>query len=220
MLAGPSLCFVGPLLLFNIMFVSLADKIDQTAVEIFEALDLDSGDSSEYLKEKCNDIPKETLIRLRDKRFGNEGRTLLHNAARCGSLSTVLFLIRLGHEIEPIDSSLSKITPLMDAISNQFIEIAIVLVEYGAQLTTQDINGENALHYVARTGCSRLVKWLIKAANLSKAQIQEVASTSNIKLKFPEDLASNSLTREVLVSLRETGMYVPAARRKEMRSRK
>ncbi len=197
------------------MFVSLADKVDQTAVEIFEALDLDSGDSSDYLKEKCNDIPKETLILLRDKRPGNEGRTMLHNAARCGSLSTVLYLIRLGHEIEPVDSCRSKITPLMDAISNRYIEIAIVLVEYGSQLTTQDVNGENALHYAARTGCSRLVKWLVKAANLSKRQIQEVASSSNVRLKFPEDLAANSLTREVLVNLREKGVHVSASRKKE-----
>lgn len=201
------------------MFISLAEKTNQAALDIFEALDLDNGESADYLKERCRHVPKEILINLRDKRFGNEGRTLLHNAARYGSLSAVLFLIRMGHDIEPIDSSVSKITPLMDAISNMHIEIAVVLVEYGSRLSTADINGENALHYAARTGCSRLIKWLVKAANLSKLEIQSVASSTNIKLKFPEDLASpNSLTKEVLTSFREQGAHVSATRKKLSRT--
>lgn len=83
---------------------------------------------------------------------GNEGRTTLHNAARKGSLAAMLHIIRAGHEIEPVDSCISRITPLMDAISNRHTECAIILIEAGASLFTQDINGENAFHYVARSG--------------------------------------------------------------------
>ena len=189
------------------MFASQAQKLDERALEIFEALDLDNGDTSEYFKQKCNEVPKEILISLRDKRIGNEGRTLLHNAARSGSLSAVLHLLRLGHAVEPTDSSLSKVTPLMDAISCQHVEIAIVLVESGASLSGQDVNGENALHYSARCGSSRMVKWLIKAAGLSKEEVQEIASSTNIRLKFPEDLASNSMTKDVLVNFRQQGNH-------------
>lgn len=189
------------------MFVSQAQKLDERALEIFEALDLDNGDTSEYFKQKCNEVPKDILISLRDKRIGNEGRTLLHNAARCGSLPAVLHLLRLGHAVEPTDSSLSKITPLMDAIAAQNVEIAIVLVESGSSLSRQDVNGENALHYAARSGSSRMVKWLIKAAGLSKEEVQEVTSNTNIRLKFPEDLASNSMTKDVLTNYRELGNH-------------
>ena len=133
------------------MFISQSQKLDERALDIFEALDLDNGETCEYFKQKCNEVPTDVLIKLRDKRIGNEGRTLLHNAARSGSLSAVLHLIRLGHAIEPTDSSLSKITPLMDAITAQNVEIAIVLVESGANIFQQDVNGENSLHYAARS---------------------------------------------------------------------
>lgn len=187
------------------MFLSQSETFDEKALEIFEALDFDIGENSEYFKEKCNTIPNDVLITLRDKRIGNEGRTLLHNACRSGSLSAVLYLLRLGHEVQPADSGLSKITPLMDAISSNHVEIAIILVESGASLQHIDVNGENALHYTARSGSCRMAKWLIKAAGLSKDKVKEIASTTNIRLKFPEDLALNSLCKEILVNFREHG---------------
>lgn len=201
------------------MFVSQAQKLDERALDIFEALDLDSGDTCEYFKQKCSLVPTEVLITLRDKRMGNEGRTLLHNAARCGSLSATLHLIRLGHAVEPTDSSLSRVTPLMDAITNEHVEIAIVLVESGASIFFQDVNGENALHYAARAGSSRMVKWLLKASGLTKEQIQDLTATTNIRLKFPEDLAANSMTKDVLVNFRKSGghgsLFRKTARRKQ-----
>lgn len=189
------------------MFISQSQKLDERALDIFEALDLDNGETCEYFKQKCNEVPTDVLIKLRDKRIGNEGRTLLHNAARSGSLSAVLHLIRLGHAIEPTDSSLSKITPLMDAITAQNVEIAIVLVESGANIFQQDVNGENSLHYAARSGNCRMIKWIIKAANLSKEQIQDLNSTTNIRLKFPEDLACNSMAKDILVNFRQQGQH-------------
>jgi ankyrin repeat protein len=191
-------------------FVSLAEKNDKNARDIFEAIDLGEG-SREYFKEKCNEFPVNTLILLRDKRPGNEGRTLLHNAARNGFLSAALHLLRAGHEVEPIDSRLSRITPLMDAIAYKNIEIAIILVEAGAKLDTVDVNGENSLHYAARSGSSRLVKWIVKASSLSKEEIQSCASATSIKLKFPEDLAKNYLVKEILMNLRQYGQHLSSS---------
>mmetsp|Transcript_4893 Transcript_4893/g.6751 ORF Transcript_4893/g.6751 Transcript_4893/m.6751 type:complete len:201 (-) Transcript_4893:502-1104(-) len=189
------------------MFVSLGDKNDINAKDLFNALDL-GEESREFFKEKCNEFQNDALIKLRDKRPGNEGRTLLHNAARNGFLSAALHILRAGHEVEPIDSRLTRITPLMDAIAYKNIEIAIILVEAGANLSTIDVNGENALHYAARSGSSRLAKFIVKASGLSKEKIQECASATNIKLKFPEDLASNALVREVLVNFRQFGQHI------------
>jgi ankyrin repeat protein len=195
------------------MFVSQAQKKDERALDIFEALDLDNGDTCDYFKEKCNEVTPDQLISLRDKRMGNEGRTLLHNAARAGSLSAVLHLLRLGHAVEPTDSSLSRVTPLMDAIAAQNVEIAIVLVESGANLASQDVNGENALHYAARCGSTRMVKWIIKASGLPRDEIQNLTRSTNIRLKFPEDVAANSMTKDVLVNFREFGNHASLFRR-------
>jgi ankyrin repeat protein len=196
------------------MFISLAERTNQQSNDLFEALDL--GESSHnFFKEKCKEFPNELLVTLRDIRVGQEGRTLLHNAARIGHLSAALHLIRAGHSIDVFDSNLSRVTPLMDAIMSKHIELAIILVESGASLFTQDINLENSLHYGARSGSSRMIKWMIKAANLTKEQIQECASASNIKLKFPEDLADSPLSREVLTNLRQFGFHAPLFKRKK-----
>lgn len=197
------------------MFISHAEKADSKAFEIFNALDLDHSESAQYFKLKCEEVPSETLIKLRDKRIGNEGRTLLHNAARSGSLAAVIYLIRLGHEVEPVDSSLSKITPLMEAITYQNIEIAIVLVESGARLEKADINGENAFHYAARCGSARIIKWLSKASALANYELKEIASSTNIKLKFPEDLASNVMVKDLLVSLRDQGSFSSYSKKRQ-----
>jgi len=196
------------------MFVSLGDKNDINSKDLFNALDL-GEESREFFKEKCNEFQNDSLIKLRDKRPGNEGRTLLHNAARNGYLSAALHILRAGHEVEPIDSRLTRITPLMDAIAYKNIEIAIILTEAGAKLSTTDVNGENALHYVARSGSSRLLKFIVKASQLTKEKIQECASATNIKLKFPEDLASNALVREVLVNLRQYGQHISSIKKKK-----
>lgn len=189
-----------------VMFISSAEKLDLQAYEIFEALDL-QDENDEYFKEKSKEIPTEVLVSLRDKRSGFEGRTLLHNAARSGALAAVLHLIRLGHSVTCYDSSQTLVTPLMDAIKYNRIEIAIVLVEHGADLTTQDINGENALHYAARSNSSRMIKFLIKAAGFSVDQCKAVASVTNVKRKFPEDLCKGSVTREILENFRKLGHH-------------
>eukprot|EP00601_Ochromonadales_sp_CCMP2298_P002817 CAMPEP_0173172174 /NCGR_PEP_ID=MMETSP1141-20130122/2166_1 /TAXON_ID=483371 /ORGANISM="non described non described, Strain CCMP2298" /LENGTH=128 /DNA_ID=CAMNT_0014094189 /DNA_START=428 /DNA_END=812 /DNA_ORIENTATION=+ len=120
-------------------------------------------------------------------------------------MTLCLALHLIGHPVEQVDSGLSKKTPLMDAVAAQNVEIAIVLVENGAQLHYQDTNGENAMHYAARSGSSRMVKWLIKASGMNREEIRNLVSTTNIRLKYAEDLAKNSMTKDVLVNFREFG---------------
>jgi len=190
-----------------------SQKFDLKAAKVFEALELDSTGSCDFFKLQCSIFPSSVLVKLRDKRIGNEGRTLLHNAARAGALAAVLFLIRKGHDINAVDSGISRVTPLMDAISNHHIEVSIILVESGASLSCTDLNGENALHYVARTGCCRLARWLVKASGISRENLMEVCSSVNIKLQFPEDVAKSSLCSEVLLNFREEGVCGPLHRK-------
>eukprot|EP01031_Cornospumella_fuschlensis_P040944 gene40944-49944_t len=190
------------------MFLLQSQLVDHKALEIFEALDQDISETADYFQEKCGEITKDKLILLRDKREGNEGRTLLHNAARNGSLSGVLALLRAGHQAESFDSSISRVTPLMNAIQYQHIEIAVILLEAGASLMTQDVNGENALHYAARSGGLGMLRSIVTAANLSAKRNKECASVQNIKRKYPEDLAKNPRMVAILRHLRCSGQYV------------
>ena len=96
----------------------------------------------------------------------------------------------------------------MSAVESFHPEIAVILLENGASLSKHDINNENALHYAARQGSTKQIKWLIKASGLSKDKIIDVASATNIKLKFPEDLAANKDARDVLVGFRTNGHHI------------
>lgn len=93
---------------------------------------------------------KEVLLQTHDGRRGFEGKTLLHQASSFGNNEIVRYLISLGHPVDIIDSSTSKVTPLMDAIGQDLVDTSVLLVESGAKLELQDINNENAFHYAAR----------------------------------------------------------------------
>jgi ankyrin repeat protein len=188
-------------------FVLHSEKIEHKAFEIFEALDFDNSAASEFFKEKCAELPYFQLIDLRDKRLGNEGRTLLHNAARKGSLTAVLTLLRLNHPVDPVDSCISKVTPLMDAILNKNIEVSVILIEHGASVMMSDINAENSFHYCARAGSSRLLRSIISASKLSKEMVMACASSRTTKQQLPEDLAKNAVVKEILKGLRENGYH-------------
>ena len=92
----------------------------------------------------------------------------------------------------------------MEAIENHHIDIATLLVTSGATLNKQDIRDENVLHYSARSSC-RMIRSIVKAACLNNSQLQGLASVTNIKLLFPEDLTKHPLTHDMLVHVREKG---------------
>ena len=63
------------------------------------------------------------------------------------------------------------------------------------------------MHYAARNGSSKLIKVILKSSGISTDDIRQLLSTTNIKLKFPEDLAKTSICKEVLRSFRQYGEY-------------
>ncbi len=195
-------------------FILHSQKLQVQAYELFEALEYDTSDSADFFKEKASDVSQSTLVSLRDRRPGNEGRTLLHNAARKGSLSAVLFLIRAGHPIEPIDSCVSKRTPLHEAIAYKHLEVAVVLIEAGASLLTADVNRENAIHYAARSGSAKILRALLTSAGISgdRERVKELMQTQTIKRRLPEDIAGNEMIRTILKGLREHGQMSPIFR--------
>ena len=181
---------------------------------------LSNGDSScKKFFAACEEMDLDVVIKSRDMRDDYAGLTLLHEASRFGYSSAVQYLLNAGHAIDILDSSVSGVTPLMEAIMANHIDTVGMLVKCGASLTHQDVRGENAFHYAARSG-SRIVKCLIRNCALSKDQIQGAVCVTNVKLKFPEDVAINSLTKEVLVSLRERGHAVVNSRAKVTTSKR
>ena len=145
------------------------------------------------------------VLKSRDKRSGFEGRTLLHNAVRSGNYSAAVYFINAGAEVNIIDSCNSKITPLMDAITWNYLQLAVSLIQGGSDLFLQDIRGENILHYCARNGSTRMLTTIIKSCNLSSKELKLLASMPNLKLKFPEDICRGCRIKEMLTQLREKG---------------
>lgn len=120
----------------NIEFITSVEKVEASRRELF--LILDSGDYS-YFLEVCDDLTLDTIVNARDRRIGYEGRTLLHNAVRTQHclLNSVIDLVKKGCNVNAVDSSVSLVTPLMDAINVNAINKAIFLVENGALLNKQ-----------------------------------------------------------------------------------
>jgi ankyrin repeat protein len=162
----------------------------------------------------CEQLENDQIIEARDMRSEFAGLTLLHETARLGYQVAVQHLISIGHNINPIDSSVSRMTPLLEAIASGQLEIVGLLIRCGASLSMQDVREENAFHYAARSG-ARMVKCLVKNSTLSKEVIQHLVSVTNIKLKFPEDVAANALTKEILIDLRVKGFHPQSSRTKE-----
>jgi hypothetical protein len=160
--------------------------------------------------EQCNNLDREIILSTRDLRMEFHNLTLLHMAARLGLNKAVEHLLSLGQEIDVIDTSVSKRTPLFEAILAGQEDMVYTLIKYGAQPGHQDVNGENAFHYAAKVG-ARILNVLYKNCDLSKAEIQQLLSVTNIKLQFPEDRAVNSITKEILVDLRQYGCRHSAA---------
>jgi hypothetical protein len=143
-------------------------------------------------------------VHMRDLRPEYSGWTLLHHAAACNNAKLVSFLLARGHAIDPIDSTVSMCTPLMTAVANNATDVMVVLIQQGANLEHQDCRGDNVLHYAARIS-ALMAERVVEASALTRTQIQSVASTSNVKNKFPEDLACNEMAKTSLVSFRSQG---------------
>lgn len=77
------------------------------------------------------------------------------------------------------------------------------------------MSGENVFHYAARKGYALIVEKIVTASGLTCSEIQELASTTNVKLKFPEDLAKNQLCREMLISMRVNGKFIRKTKPKQ-----
>jgi len=189
--------------------------------DLFESLEASGTDSAFFIDKLEKSIEKEKLsehnsrpliLGARDTRAGREGCTLLHSAARIGNFQVAQYLLQQPETIvDARNNSSSLVTPLMLAVSMCIFDIAEILALAGANLHLQDRNGENVFHYLARTGSAKTLKKLVELGQASARDVQQLASTANCNRRFPEDLASNQLLKEVLCSYRMHGGYVSSS---------
>ena len=166
-------------------------------------------------------ISREFVLSARDKRPGHWGNTLLHRAVSGGFIWQARYLVEIGASIDAIDTSTKKATPLMHAILANNEPMTVFLVSSGASMNCQDVNNENSFHYIARYGTVTMLKACASASLLSPDLLKTLASSPNTKMKFPEDLAINTLMRETLIALRESGFFnMPKRKTQKKKKRK
>lgn len=90
-----------------------------------------------------------SLVEMKCRLHWEYGRTILHTAAWYGALRCLRILLSIGLSIDVIDSPSSRRTPLMEAVIAGHHMAAVMLVEAGASLSSQDVRGDTGEIYAA-----------------------------------------------------------------------
>ena len=191
---------------------SRREYLDNEANKLFRALETSTANEFIDLMESYihsdTSINRAFIIAARDKREGTWGDTLLHRAVTSLCIWQARYLVEIGAPLDAIDTSTKKATPLMHAIYSYDEALAVFLVSSGASLFCLDINHDNAFHYIARYGSLNMLRVCVQESQCSPETIRELTSCPNIKMKFPEDVAGNSMMKDALIMLREHGIFL------------
>lgn len=123
------------------------------------------------------------------------GDSLLHLAAWNGRLDAVARLIALGADVNMIDNTVSRWTPLHEACRGGHTEIARLLLSSGAKLDAVDTMGDSPLHIACRLGWSRLVHLLLTVAEEREdPDAPEAASSGGMPMASNRKAAAMSCT--------------------------
>eukprot|EP00644_Phytophthora_capsici_P016164 jgi/Phyca11/59608/gw1.28.209.1 len=102
---------------------------------------------------------------LNEWRGAAGGDSLLHVAAWNGWQEHVEILIKEGADVNLIDSSASRRTPLHEACEAGHVSVVELLLRAGARWDAMDVGGDSPLHVACRGGWTRVVRVLLMAAN-------------------------------------------------------
>jgi hypothetical protein len=198
--------------------MSQREFIEEETTKLFLALE--SHNASAFIDliedhiQSEGTISRDFILTARDKRDGHWGDTLLHRAVNGGYIWQARYLMEIGANINAICTSSKKDTPLMHAITANDESMAIFLVSTGASLMCLDINNENAFHYFARYGTVTMLRACVSESRLPPEILRDLSSCPNSKMKFPEDIAKDSLMKESLMLLRESGSLRKLSKKK------
>ena len=82
-----------------------------------------------------------------------------------GIFKVIEFLTVLGADVNAIDTSVAKTTPLIEAARAGKREACEVLIKHGANVRFKDAQGDTAIHWAARRGWGTLLKSLIHTSD-------------------------------------------------------
>lgn len=108
---------------------------------------------------------------IHDLRFAN-GDSLLHFVVWKGWDAHVAHLITLGWDVNAVDNSVSRWTPLHEACRAGHADICTRLLSAGARLDVVDSMGDSPLHVACRTGSLRVVHVLLAAARRTESRTE------------------------------------------------
>jgi len=103
-----------------------------------------------------------------NKFYSSRQYTLLHYAVKNNQPAIVEFLLEKGANIEQL---YEEQTPLMFAVKLQHLEIADILIRYGVDVNTLNVEQESALFFCAKNGDLEILKFLI--ANGANPKIKD-----------------------------------------------
>eukprot|EP00941_MAST-03F_sp_MAST-3F-sp1_P000850 g850.t1 len=169
--------------------------------DCFEAAVIGDADAvREFVESKNFDIFKHNE--------NDGGNTLMHYAALYGHVELIEFLVshtrvnygeeRLNLFLNAVDSCASKMTPLIEACRNNIgymndrLKIIKILVENGADVTLQDVSGDNCLHWAVRRCWLPVVRFI--CYHTSAAVFASI--TDNFSSTKPIDIAANIIEKD------------------------
>ncbi|TMW60086.1 hypothetical protein Poli38472_000128 [Pythium oligandrum] len=112
------------------------------------------------------------------------GDSIIHKASRRGHDAIVEFLLSdLKMDVNAVDNSVTRWTPLHEACQGGHVATVQLLLEKGAALDTFDYHGDSPLHVACRLGWPRVARLLITTGEL---EASESKKTSLKGLTWPE----------------------------------
>ena len=93
--------------------------------------------------------------------FAYDGWTALHLAAFFGQADAAAALIDAGADLNAVSANALRNTPLHAATAGGHVEVALLLLERGAQVAAADAGGHTPLHIAAENGSVPVVEALL-----------------------------------------------------------
>ncbi|KDO16052.1 hypothetical protein SPRG_18414 [Saprolegnia parasitica CBS 223.65] len=120
------------------------------------------------------------LLVLHNRDVDEGRRTLLHTACWWGHVAVVEYLLRMGADVDAVDSVLSKTTPLIEAARAGRLDVVKLLLSEGACVSHQDFHGDTPLHWAARRGWNSLVMHMVRfTEQATPGSVQRLLSIEN-----------------------------------------
>ncbi|CAK4498085.1 unnamed protein product [Aphanomyces euteiches] len=133
------------------------------------------------------------------------GDTLLHLAVWSGSLAKTKLVVSLGADVNLVDNTISRWTPLHEAARAGHVHLVTFLLSAGASIYAVDSGGDTPLHWACRGGHTMVVKVLLHAnaptfdtldaLNRKKKRPSQLVKTPETLRQFLQDMQDDTTMR-------------------------